>query len=1376
MSCKNRSVWYSSRISLPILLLLLVLTAFTAGWALPSLSNTIIYSAEKGSASPEANNDSASPMSAGRDFGDAPSDTEGASYPTRSAENGAVHVIEEGFHLGAAVDPEEDGQPNPMATGDDTDGETDDEDGVTFVTHPVPGQQVEIRVEASGNGSLSAWIDWNGDGDWDDAGEQVLGGRSISQGRNRLEIQVPESTEPGQTFARFRFSTAEDLPPTGEAPDGEVEDYRVKVVPGAFQFGVRNEFRSAIRDAPSDIIPQTLIDGFSVQLQAENSAEYNLYGALLQNGEFVLDGFSSPLEATPGEEESISIDCSDETELGPPPPCSVIEEFLGAGSVPPSYALYVPNPEVFENATFSSEGPSRFPEEFQEDLSAASEQGPVLYLAPTGATDETRSLIQTLPLVVVPGTVDLGRAWVPPPTIPEVAAAEYVEFNQAIQNQIVELPTTGRKSVSSPVPILPSKDMVVRYYQMAPSKKNFTVGPDLKVEILSGGSVANTFRIGPNTGQSSISVPQYPGSASRDSLVREMRSDASKTLNYVVPAGRIPQSADQIRLSLDPSLLAGEVQFGVDAGRSLGLEIVPIDPPGNSSEPGRNSIQNQVLRYVGESYPIANLKTEFKSTFQWGGPGFFNTNLLTDLITAHFGQPRNVSGGASFTTMLGVAPSGYTAPPSGNSGRGKCPGKTSWSNLTGSTAAQEIGHNLDLEHISSTHNTGGYGNEPSPYQHGTIGEFDLNASPDETAPGTWGNVGVRAQQSGGSWSLRIIPAGDPDSGNSSDHTHEFMSYGGGFRWISDVIYDRLYDQLNSRGSKCTPIDSPISRTSSPSEVQGRPAAGVAATETAAVQDSDSSQADVLVFTATSTDVEYQQPRLMRRSIPQSRLEQEQSTDGSLTLELIDGNGEVVRSASFAPETVHGHENDLTLAQTAVPYVEDVARIVLRRDGEIVAEREASPNSPDLTLLQPDGDETWGEGTHTISWELGDADGDAPGLLIEYSPDGGETWEPLGLFNPGALPEDNALEVDVGRLADSSGTGTVRVSASDGVNTATDTGTFSFEGGGPDASSSKDVNDDGTKDFGDTGLDATFYGVASSGSVTVRRYSDGPDGTDGITESNVSSYRLTVDASSSLEFDSTKVQLPVEAFSGIGDPSNVTIYKRPNVGSGTFEPLKTTAEMNGTPDDVSDDILYAFTDSFSEFVLASDSEPLPVDMTGLGATLNEQSVQVRWQVASGADDTRFEVQRRSGGGEAWNQIGSVEGRSEKESRSYQFVDSDLPYEADQLSYRVKQVDTDGSTRVSEPVTVDRTVDQVELLGMYPNPAQSRATIRYALPETRDVTLRLYDTLGRQVRTIVDAKKEGRHRSTLNVSKLPSGIYFLRLRAGGTIETKKLTVVR
>jgi hypothetical protein len=46
----------------------------------------------------------------------------------------------------------------------------------------------------------------------------------------------------------------------------------------------------------------------------------------------------------------------------------------------------------------------------------------------------------------------------------------------------------------------------------------------------------------------------------------------------------------------------------------------------------------------------------------------------------------------------------------------------------------------------------------------------------------------------------------------------------------------------------------------------------------------------------------------------------------------------------------------------------------------------------------------------------------------------------------------------------------------------------------------------------------------------------------------------------------------------------------------------------------------------------------------------------------------------------------------------------------------------------------------------------------------------------VRTVLNENREGRHERTLDVGALPSGVYFLRLRAGGETRTQKLTIVR
>jgi hypothetical protein len=202
-------------------------------------------------------------------------------------------------------------------------------------------------------------------------------------------------------------------------------------------------------------------------------------------------------------------------------------------------------------------------------------------------------------------------------------------------------------------------------------------------------------------------------------------------------------------------------------------------------------------------------------------------------------------------------------------------------------------------------------------------------------------------------------------------------------------------------------------------------------------------------------------------------------------------------------------------------------------------------------------------------------------------------------------------------------------------------------------------------------------------------------------------------------------------------------------------------------------------SLSRWTLGSADQPLPVEMAGFEGTTTEDGVRLTWQTASETGNAGFRVQRRASEGE-WEQVGRVDGSgTTTTNQSYRFVDEDLPYAADRLTYRLKQVDTEGTTAFSDPVTIGRAVQEVELLRTFPNPARSHATVRFAVPEgpaAEDVTLRLYDVLGREVRTAATQAEAGRHEVQVPTHDLASGVYFLRLQAAEHIRTQKLTVVR
>jgi hypothetical protein len=163
------------------------------------------------------------------DYGDAP-----APYPTTFAQNGARHKVT-GFYLGNAIDGEADGQPDANALGDDQNGPAPwppgDEDGVTFLTPLNPGALARVNVVVTGgNGCLSAWMDFNADGDWADPGEQIFSAQAVVAGANLLTFPVPPgATVTNRTFARFRLHTGAAVSYTGYVPYGEVEDYKVAI-------------------------------------------------------------------------------------------------------------------------------------------------------------------------------------------------------------------------------------------------------------------------------------------------------------------------------------------------------------------------------------------------------------------------------------------------------------------------------------------------------------------------------------------------------------------------------------------------------------------------------------------------------------------------------------------------------------------------------------------------------------------------------------------------------------------------------------------------------------------------------------------------------------------------------------------------------------------------------------------------------------------------------------------------------------------------------------------------------------------------------------------------------------------------------------------
>lgn len=95
-----------------------------------------------------------------------------------------------------------------------------------------------------------------------------------------------------------------------------------------------------------------------------------------------------------------------------------------------------------------------------------------------------------------------------------------------------------------------------------------------------------------------------------------------------------------------------------------------------------------------------------------------------------------------------------------------------------------------------------------------------------------------------------------------------------------------------------------------------------------------------------------------------------------------------------------------------------------------------------------------------------------------------------------------------------------------------------------------------------------------------------------------------------------------------------------------------------------------------------------------------------------------------------------------------------------------------------ITKDNNIDHSYILEQnYPNPFNPITTIIYTLPKADFVTLKIYDSTGREIAILINKEMPaGRHKALFNGGALSSGVYFCRLYAGGIIKVRKLVLLK
>jgi len=209
----------------------------------------------------------------------------------------------------------------------------------------------------------------------------------------------------------------------------------------------------------------------------------------------------------------------------------------------------------------------------------------------------------------------------------------------------------------------------------------------------------------------------------------------------------------------------------------------------------------------------------------------------------------------------------------------------------------------------------------------------------------------------------------------------------------------------------------------------------------------------------------------------------------------------------------------------------------------------------------------------------------------------------------------------------------------------------------------------------------------------------------------------------------------------------------------------------------------YTNVFPKAFLVMDYDNVvPVELTSFTAGLSGQAVILNWTTATEINNQGFEIERHTTTSN-WEKIGFVPGfGTTSEPKAYSYTDDNIV--TGTYIYRLKQVDYDGTSNYSNEVEVevDFLPSDYALFQNYPNPFNPTTDVRFQVPETGDVTIRIYDMLGQLVRTLYSGVTQ---RGTYTVQwnglndtglQMSSGSYIYKMIAGDFVQSKKMQLLK
>ena len=649
-----------------------------------------------------------------------------------------------------------------------------------------------------------------------------------------------------------------------------------------------------------------------------------------------------------------------------------------------------------------------------------------------------------------------------------------IEVNQSIQDW------------QNSVPLIENKTTVVRAHLQ--STGDSTISPPLNASLKAyrnGNELENSPQGANNIGNFEAPKHLQVNSANEDEI-EERRSDLSESLNFTLPSNwlsgtvTLELAGEGIDCS-EAAEINNSCELQVDFKESKVPEITFFqvnwtDEDSDTHEPDVN--REKVVKRLTSMYPISGiapasggvieisfenrnasgppnpeevldrLKNAWENDF---GDGSIEESHIYYGFVSDVSEPPSVPPNKEIAGEAGGIPSNVAFTATNTFG---VPG----------TTAHEVGHILGRHHAvneADNGSIGGFGVLVEEYALGYCGakavadeapEFPYKA---ELVSDTVAALGPTEQGQDermygiSTDVMKVTTTTDNELAlDLSRPNSELMSYCPESQWISEFTYEGLRAEVNDRFS--------TGQTSVLASVNSSASGPTSATKFA----QNGMQQEYLLVRGRvdlSEVVAEFQP-FSTVSLSSEEADRIAPAPGDFILQVLDDEGDVVREVAFRPKmNVSRSISRFASFTIPVPKSPDISEVRVRYDGgtggngakdqaQTIGSVTASPNRPSVTVESPNGGETLSGNQVTIEWSGSDPDADDLTYTVQYSRDGGSTWQTL---NTGW--SQTSLTVDLNNLGKTT-EGLIRVQASDGFNTAEDVsdGTFTVPNTAPDA--------------------------------------------------------------------------------------------------------------------------------------------------------------------------------------------------------------------------------------------------------------------------------------------------------------------------------------